>query len=74
MKFTVSCPVCSCGSVLIQQGADLLSPVVQVSERDRKEDEKKEELPAEWKWKPLTKVKVKVAQDKKEIPLFQVSF
>ena len=62
--------VCSCGCALIQQGADLLSPAVQVQESSGKE-EKKEEQPAEWQWKPI--VKVKAAEDKKEIPLFQVS-
>ena len=62
--------VCSCGCALIQQGADLLSPVVQVQESSRKE-EKEEEQPAEWQWKPIAMVKV--AEDKKKIPLFQVS-
>ena len=65
--------VCSCGCALIQQGADLLSPVVRVQGSSRKEEkeEEEEEQPAEWQWKPIATVKV--ADDKKEIPLFQVS-
>lgn len=61
--FNIHFVFASCGSMLIQQGADLLNPVVQVTAKN-------EEKRPVWKWKHLHMAET--IEPVTKVPLFQV--